>query len=81
MIEQSVFGTTKDGTEIKSYTLTNKHGMKVKLLELGATIAEIWTPDRRGELGDVVLGYATPAEYEHNDGYIGVYAQRKAVSA
>lgn len=78
MIEQSVFGTTKDGTEIKSYTLTNKHGMKVKLLELGATIAEIWTPDRRGEMGDVVLGYATPAEYEHNDGYIGAVVGRVA---
>ena len=41
MIEQSVFGTAKDGTEVKSYVLTNRSGMKVKLLDLGATIAEI----------------------------------------
>ena len=78
MIEQSVFGTTKDGAVVKSYTLTNEKGMKVKLLDLGATIAEIWTPDRSGAAGDVVLGYGTPAEYEQNSGYIGAVVGRVA---
>ena len=78
MIEQSVFGTAKDGTEVKSYVLTNRSGMKVKLLDLGATIAEIWTLDRFGQFGDVVLGYGTPAEYEQNSGYIGAVVGRVA---
>lgn len=78
MIEQGIFGTTRDGTSVKSYILTNRQGMRIKLLSLGATIAEIWTPDRRGNLGDVVLGYGTPAEYENNQGYIGAVVGRVA---
>ena len=78
MIEQSVFGTAKDGTLVKSFVLVNKNGMRVNLLNLGATIAEVWTPDRDGNVGDVVLGYATPAEYENNDGYIGAVVGRVA---
>lgn len=78
MIEQERFGTAKDGTPIKSYVLINKNGMKVKLLSLGATVAEIWTPDRSGVCGNVVLGYATPEEYEQNDGYLGAVVGRVA---
>ena len=78
MIEQSIFGTAKDGTPVKSFVLTNKNGMKVKLISLGATIAEIWAPDRQGVRGTVVLGYRTVAEYEENAGCLGAVVGRVA---
>src|SRR6185436_17160675 len=46
------------------YTLTNKNGMVVKILNYGGTVTDIITPDKNGKMGDVVLGY------ESLDGYL-----------
>lgn len=78
MIEQSIFGTAKDGTPVKSFVLTNNNGMRVKLINFGATIAEIWAPDRQGLMGNVVLGFRTVAEYEENSGCLGAVVGRVA---
>ena len=45
------------------YTLTNCHGMQIRLLTYGAITQSITAPDRRGHLADVVLGFATLADY------------------
>ena len=39
------------------YTLTNKNGMIVKILNYGGTVTDIITPDKNGKMGNVVLGY------------------------
>jgi aldose 1-epimerase len=38
-------------------------GMTVRLLPQGAAVASIEVPDRDGRMADVVLGYASPADY------------------
>jgi aldose 1-epimerase len=43
--------------------LRNANGMVVRLLPFGATVTAIEVPDRAGRVANVVLGYATPAEY------------------
>jgi len=61
------------------YTLSNSHGMTVKVLDYGGTITEINAPDRRGKLGNVVLGLPDLKAYEANGGInslIGRYANR-----
>ena len=45
------------------FTLENRQGMKVTLLETGASIQSILVPDREGRLGDVVLGCDKEAGY------------------
>ena len=45
------------------YTLTNKNGMIVKILNYGGTVTDIITPDKNGKMGDVVLGYDSLAGY------------------
>src|SRR5690242_4931990 len=45
------------------YTLTNCHGMQIRLLTYGAITQSITAPDRRGHLTDVVLGFKTLADY------------------
>ena len=45
------------------YTLTNKNGMTVKILNYGGTVTDIITPDKNGKMGDVVLGYDSLAGY------------------
>jgi aldose 1-epimerase len=46
------------------YTLTNRNGMVVKILNYGGTVTDIITPDKNGKMGDVILGY------ESLDGYL-----------
>src|SRR6266700_3724797 len=45
------------------YTLTNCHGLQIRLLTYGANTQSITVPDRRGHLKNVALGFATLADY------------------
>ncbi len=75
----SDYGTTADGHAVHAYTLTNAHGMSVKVLDYGGTIAEINAPDRRGKTANVVMGLSDLKAYEANGGLntlIGRYANR-----
>ena len=78
MIEKQAFGTVKTGQMVTVYTLTNASGMMVKVTDLGATLMEVWTPDREGHLGNVVLGYATCEDYEINAKCLGATVGRVA---
>ncbi|GGG52098.1 aldose epimerase family protein [Hymenobacter glacieicola] len=51
------FGTAPDGTEVQLYTLTNAHGLKATITTYGGTLTSLLTPDKNGQLGDVVLGF------------------------
>ncbi|AMM52843.1 aldose epimerase [Rufibacter sp. DG15C] len=50
-------------THVRSYTLHNKHGMQVTVTNYGGTITSILTPDKNGELGEVVLGFKDVTDY------------------
>jgi aldose 1-epimerase len=53
--------------ETYRYTLTNCHGMQVRLLTYGAITQSITVPDRHGHLTDVVLGFKTLNDYVNFD--------------
>lgn len=69
--------------EIRLVTLSNGKGMSVELSSLGAGIVSVVVPDRDGDLADVALGYANPADYLYDGpcaGKIpGRYANRIAL--
>lgn len=44
-------------------TLVNARGASVTLSTLGAGIVSVIVPDKKGNMADVVLGYADPADY------------------
>ncbi len=52
-----------DGKEVFLFTLTNKNGVVAKITNWGATLTELHTKDKNGELADVVLGYDTLAKW------------------
>lgn len=62
MIEKSVFGTLPDGRVVTQYTIRNRHGEYVELLDLGASLHSVFVRDKDGRLGDVVLGVTEAAE-------------------
>ncbi len=49
--------------EITLFTITNAGGASVTLSTLGAGIVSVIVPDSKGEMIDVCLGYANPADY------------------
>jgi aldose 1-epimerase len=69
-IEKIKWGAA-DGQDVELYTLINKNGLIAKVSTFGAILTELDTPDRKGTLGDVVLGWDTLAEYTKNDPHLG----------
>jgi aldose 1-epimerase len=81
-LEETVFGRLPDGTEIEQYTLSNRNGVRVGIINYGATVRDLWVPDRDGKLGNVVLGFNDLEGYLTNapffGGTIGRYGNRIA---
>lgn len=78
MIKQTVFGTTKDGKEVKEYTVENANGMSFSAIEFGAVIRKVLVADKNGKLTDVVLGFDSVQDYENDDTYLGAVVGRYA---
>jgi aldose 1-epimerase len=77
-IEQKNFGTTQYGERVKVYTLTNAKGMVAKVTEYGATLTELWVPDRNGQFTNVVLGFDRLDPYLTTPYYLGATLGRVA---
>jgi aldose 1-epimerase len=54
-LSKQSYGKLPDGTPIDLYTLTNAGGMKVQLMNLGATITSVEVPDSSGKTANVTL--------------------------
>jgi aldose 1-epimerase len=70
-IEKTAFGTMPDGRPIDLYTMTNGSGMRVRVINYGATLISVEVPDRRGKVADVTLGYDTLEGWLANRGSFG----------
>ncbi len=57
------FGIGPDGQEILCYTLTHKNGMKMSVMDYGATLTALKIPTARNGITDVVLGFDNAADY------------------
>jgi aldose 1-epimerase len=76
-VQQQPFGT-HDGRPITLYTLTNSHGVEIRAMNYGGIIVSIRVPDRKGQLGDIVLGHEVLDDYIPNPPYIGAIVGRYA---
>jgi aldose 1-epimerase len=72
-------GKTADGEPVKEYTITNKKGAVVKIIDRGATLTEWHVPDKNGVTTDCVFGFDDVAGYESKgNGYFGATVGRVA---
>ncbi len=74
------YGTIEQDS-IYAYTIKNDRGMKAVISNYGGTLLELWTPDRTGKMGDVVLGFDSLSGYlqklnPYFGALIGRYANR-----
>jgi aldose 1-epimerase len=81
-VSKQLFGKIPHGPSVTLYTLTNKNGMSVSIMDYGATVVNLFVPDRSGHLDDVVLGFDRFAPYltlkDYFGATIGRYANRIA---
>ncbi len=56
------FGKTHKGEQASLYTIKNEK-LTAKLTDFGATLVQLWVPDKNGKLADVVLGYEEAMGY------------------
>ena len=70
------FGKTADSTQVKQFTLTNKNGIEMKVINYGAIITSLKTPDKEGNLEDIVLGYDNLQGYIKSSPYFGAVVGR-----
>ncbi len=75
-IQMSDFGTMEDGKEVKQYTLTNANGMEVKIINYGGIITSVKTPDKEGNMENVVLGFDNLDKYLEGTPYFGAIIGR-----
>src|SRR5678816_683932 len=64
--------------ELAVYTLTNSHGFEVTVTNYGGAVTSLKAPDRDGNFGEIVLGFATLDEYVRNPRYFGALIGRHA---
>lgn len=77
-VSKEQFGTTKDGVGVTKFTITNKNGMSISLLDFGAIVQAIHVPDKNGKTADIALGFDDIAGYEVNNCYFGAFVGRHA---
>jgi aldose 1-epimerase len=75
-IAQQSFGKTSDGKAVSLYTLTNARGAQAQITNYGGIVTALRVPDRKGRLGDVVLGYSNLGDYVKNNPYFGAIIGR-----
>jgi aldose 1-epimerase len=77
-VEKSSFGKLPDGTAVEQYTLKNAKGAVAKAITYGATLTELWVPDKFGKNADVVLGFDNLNGYAGDHPYFGAIVGRYA---
>ena len=59
------------GKKASLYTLKNALGALVRITDYAGAIVAIETPDKKGNLDNIVLGFGDVKGYVKNDGYLG----------
>lgn len=77
-ISRKSFGVAPGGFEVTEFTLTNRQGVVLKVINYGCTITSLKVPDRDGVFADIVLGYDDLEGYLQSNAYIGCVVGRFA---
>ncbi|MGI5888540.1 MAG: aldose epimerase family protein [Oscillospiraceae bacterium] len=77
-ITKDKFGTSGSGIPVYIFTIENKSGAKVSVINYGAAVQEICVPDREGHIRNVCLGYPTLEDYQNGGDFFGAVIGRYA---
>ena len=77
-LHSEAFGILPDGRPVRRITLSSPDGARIQCINLGLAITRIDVPDRKGQLGNVVLGFDSLERYAQRHPFFGVIAGRYA---
>jgi aldose 1-epimerase len=75
-VQQEVFGTLPDGRPVHRFTLTNNHGLRARVMDYGAILISMETPDSSGKIADLTHGFDTLDGWLNNPPYLGTTVGR-----
>ncbi|MEG0863767.1 MAG: aldose epimerase family protein [Clostridia bacterium] len=75
-ISQRAAGISPAGATVTEYTLKNRGGASVSILDFGGVVTKICVPDQSGKLGDVNLGFDDVGVYAGDSGSMGALIGR-----
>ena len=75
-ITQSEFGKTKDGLVVNQYTLKNRNGVEMNVINYGGRITSLKVPNKSGEFENVILGFDNLEAYEADNPFFGALIGR-----
>lgn len=78
MAKREAFGAMPDGKPVEAVVLSNAHGLSARVIAYGASLQSLSVPDREGHFADIVLGYASLADYLDKPQYFGATVGRYA---
>lgn len=70
------YGSLPDGRQALMYILENNNNMRVHITNFGGVITNMFVPDNKGNLADVLLGHNSFEAYIENSGYQGALVGR-----
>lgn len=73
---EEIYSNLPDGRAVKIFTLTNKNGLRARVMEYGAILVSMETPDRTGALADLTHGHDNLAGWLVNPYYLGASVGR-----
>jgi aldose 1-epimerase len=76
MVKKEAFGTMADGKTVDLYTLTNTHGIEVRVMTYGGIIVSVKTPDISGHFADITLGFDSLTTYLTKNPFFGALVGR-----
>ena len=77
-LEKKNLGVTADGKQVHEYTLTNVHGLVVKVMTYGGIMTSVETPDRQGKMTNITLSLDSLQDYLAGHPFFGAIAGRYA---
>ena len=75
-IQKEIYAQFNDDEIIYSFTLKNKRGVEVKILNFGGIITAIKTPDKSGHIENITLGHNSLQHYIDDNSYLGAIIGR-----
>jgi len=77
-VTRAPFGTLPTGERVHAFTMRNARGIEMRVIDYGGIIVSLRTPDRTGNLADIVLGFDDLEGYVKSSPYFGAIAGRYA---
>ena len=76
MIKKEPFGKMPNGDPVDLYTLTNASAVSVSITTYGGRVVTVKTPDKKGAVADIVLGFDTLDGYLAENPFFGALVGR-----